>query len=898
MNQALDPMLIKKYWNDQIPPDINYLHQINQKFTDPYFPPNKNSLISCDKNGFYIDKLNGYENNQTMERKLPGLINRTEWKRATEIHKKWDLIGNNFEKRDILQGNIGDCYFLSALVALTHYPYLIAEKFRTKKFNNIGYYEMIFFIDGEWQIVFVDDYFPFDPSQDELVGARPNHNELWAILLEKAWVKLNGGYTNTFGGLFSEAISDLTGFPTVIFKHNKLETQKDLFNLYKYIEIGYKEGSIMACGTKTDGPGIDIFGLIPGHTYSIVYPQKWIERNLYLLKLKNPWGKNEWCGNWSDYSINWTEELMRYFQFTRKNDGTLWIDLNDFFSFFDNTYICHILYGALFKHFYFEYHNYFKRPAVFNLLLKQKAITSITILFKNWRFNRDLNNVSHPFCLLLCKYDQNRRIEKIWPKWDCEDEFNIVENLEPGYYCIWLYCPLNLIKGDSNFKYILQIASLSQYEVEFIGLDYDFSFIQYLVTDNYKIIEENKVNSSKNYLITSNDQLFKNGLFNTLIFNKSHHSIEISVTDDGIRNCQVLPPYTGMNSFKILVPPYENTAILGIRKSYDSGAFNLKFQTIFQIGGQIQWEILYPQETNIGERFANYLKFNISNNSPANNTLRSKEYIFIKKDVARQLPKFDSQTFSGEDSLRQSLLIDQDMFPEILIKDYPTQFNLLFKKYPKDISPNIPKKWTKLKNYNGTYIGQINSKNGELEGRGVFFWDIGTKYVGYLKKNNLQGNGILLDKNDKIIFEGYFFANKKNGYGRLYYGNGEYYEGDFIDNKVEGNGTYHFKNGDIWEGNFQNKKKNGIGIMIRKNYDYFLTEYEDDNFMNAFQLNSDEINYIEKLREKDKNIFLEKRKTNPMELYKLVNIKKYALAAASHLYKKKKELTSSIRVYY
>ena len=238
------------------------------------------------------------------------------------------------------------------------------------------------------------------------------------------------------------------------------------------------------------------------------------------------------------------------------------------------------------------------------------------------------------------------------------------------------------------------------------------------------------------------------------------------------------------------------------------------------------------------------------------------------------------------------------MFPEILIKDYPTQFNLLFKKYPKDISPNIPKKWTKLKNYNGTYIGQINSKNGELEGRGVFFWDVGTKYVGYLRKNTLQGNGILLDKNDKIIFEGYFFANKKNGYGRLYYGNGEYYEGDFIDNKVEGNGTYHFKNGDIWEGNFQNKKKNGIGIMIRKNYDYFLAEYENDNFMNAFQLNSDEINYIEKLRQKDKNIFLEKRKTNPMEQYKLVNIKKYALAAASHLYKKKKELTSSIRVYY
>jgi len=99
------------------------------------------------------------------------------------------------------------------------------------------------------------------------------------------------------------------------------------------------------------------------------------------------------------------------------------------------------------------------------------------ILFKNFRFNREKHNFTHPFLLLLCEYNQNRRIEKIWIKWDCQDELNIVEILESRYYCIWLYCPLNLIKGDQKFKYILQISSLSQYEIEFIGLDHDFSFI-------------------------------------------------------------------------------------------------------------------------------------------------------------------------------------------------------------------------------------------------------------------------------------------------------------------------------------------------------------------------------------------------------------------------------------
>ena len=214
MNQALNPLSIKKYWKDQVPPDIKYYKQNKFRFTDSYFPPNRNSFISCDQNGFYIDSLKGYEYLEQMERKIPGFINRIIWKRATEFKKNWVLMGNKFEKKDVIQGNIGDCYFLSALLSLTQHPYLLSEKFRTKKFNEEGYYEMIFFIDGEWQIVFVDDYLPFDPEQEELVGARSEQNELWAILLEKAWFKINGGYTNSFSGIFSEAISSLTGFPT------------------------------------------------------------------------------------------------------------------------------------------------------------------------------------------------------------------------------------------------------------------------------------------------------------------------------------------------------------------------------------------------------------------------------------------------------------------------------------------------------------------------------------------------------------------------------------------------------------------------------------------------------------------------------------------------------------
>ena len=51
MKGNLDPNKITKYWRNQKPPDLKSLTATNQKFTDPYFPPNRNSLISCDEKG-------------------------------------------------------------------------------------------------------------------------------------------------------------------------------------------------------------------------------------------------------------------------------------------------------------------------------------------------------------------------------------------------------------------------------------------------------------------------------------------------------------------------------------------------------------------------------------------------------------------------------------------------------------------------------------------------------------------------------------------------------------------------------------------------------------------------------------------------------------------------------
>ena len=65
-------------------------------------------------------------------------------------------------------------------------------------------------------------------------------------------------------------------------------------------------------------------GIIQGHAYALLTIMEFThEGNLVrLLKLRNPWGKGEWTGDWSDKSEKWTQELRDKFNIVDSDDGT------------------------------------------------------------------------------------------------------------------------------------------------------------------------------------------------------------------------------------------------------------------------------------------------------------------------------------------------------------------------------------------------------------------------------------------------------------------------------------------------------------------------------------------------------------------------------------------------
>ena len=103
---------------------------------------------------------------------------------------------------------------------------------------------------GEWQEVVVDDYFPCFPNGGPLFS-RAHGNELWVLLLEKAYAKVHGNYKTMVGGSPHEAMMDLTGCPTTTFNFkddsvSKMIQNGKLWNMMKHFD---KSGYLISGGT-------------------------------------------------------------------------------------------------------------------------------------------------------------------------------------------------------------------------------------------------------------------------------------------------------------------------------------------------------------------------------------------------------------------------------------------------------------------------------------------------------------------------------------------------------------------------------------------------------------------------------------------------------------------------
>ncbi|CAI8004166.1 Calpain-5, partial [Geodia barretti] len=164
------------------------------------------------------------------------------------------------------------------------------------------------------------------------------------------------------GGQTGDALVDFTGGVNEAINigeggyENDEDKKTELFE--KMVEA-QKHKAMISCSialSEGDAPEKQLdCGLIKGHAYAITDIRKMSlssglmsilgrrSGNLMMLKLRNPWGKKEWNGAWSDQSEEWKKvpaKEREKMNIKIDDDGDFWMELHDWVHWFTDVSLC------------------------------------------------------------------------------------------------------------------------------------------------------------------------------------------------------------------------------------------------------------------------------------------------------------------------------------------------------------------------------------------------------------------------------------------------------------------------------------------------------------------------------------------------------------------------------
>ncbi len=224
-----------------------------------------------------------------------------------EAFVKGEGDANDIDPHDVKQGSLGDCYLIGGMAAVARAnPEYIRKLIRD---NGDGTYDVTLYIKnknfdpkGTAKTVTIDGRFPSSDKGATAKYARfgdkgPKGQELWTMLIEKAWAVHKGTYTGIEGGhvnddgKFAGAIALLTNLEEGYYTPGSIGDAK----LAQMIRDALDKKMPVACDSKNldkEAPALkadaDKAGVVGNHAYA---PET-VDVKKLTIDLQNPWGQN------------------------------------------------------------------------------------------------------------------------------------------------------------------------------------------------------------------------------------------------------------------------------------------------------------------------------------------------------------------------------------------------------------------------------------------------------------------------------------------------------------------------------------------------------------------------------------------------------------------------------
>lgn len=347
-------------WSPENPYDVLMEELGNSRFSDQDFDANDTAWVM--------------QADEECREKYASCLPQLAWKRPDEFMDEPQLISNSTSFGDVIQGEVGDCWLCGVFASLANAEDAVAileDMFTPPFYNPQGLYVVKLFINEEFQYIYIDDRIPINTETNVPWSVTStDSNELWAILLEKAFAKWGGSYNALRGGLqnvvvpigslrASQAITGATHAEEITF--SEFDDKEEIWQLI--CEQSY--GRMGERYTMTLGGGNGENGIVSGHVFTLLGGQNTIlpERltfddiaetsgeeitgqtpgeqlmqtvdtgdEIRLVQVRNPWASStEWTGVWSDSNVLWDiyPEMEEMLEHQSAADGTFWMLFED-----------------------------------------------------------------------------------------------------------------------------------------------------------------------------------------------------------------------------------------------------------------------------------------------------------------------------------------------------------------------------------------------------------------------------------------------------------------------------------------------------------------------------------------------------------------------------------------
>lgn len=265
-----------------------------------------------------------------------------------------------------------DEWFLLAVAQVATNRKCLQTLFVACDHKDIGMYTFQFYQPGDlfhpepgWQAVTIDDMIPVDGESTPVFGLTKDADELWLMLLEKAYAKFLGSYTHLHDGDHARCMRHLTGgvqlidtwdseaidtdSQSVLWWTMVENTRNGLFSsaMRRIKQPRHKrdEGKEGTGLTRVDpneplqfSHGVQVLltaELSMNEANDLLAHANRVSGPLKLLKIRNVYGTSDWTGDWSSSSPLWTKDLRKALGATQLDNTVTWMNITDFDNQFD-----------------------------------------------------------------------------------------------------------------------------------------------------------------------------------------------------------------------------------------------------------------------------------------------------------------------------------------------------------------------------------------------------------------------------------------------------------------------------------------------------------------------------------------------------------------------------------